>query len=120
MKLTSELKGFYLASIKIPLLGPFILDPLLRYLWKFTVWIDEKQSNGAGKRHGPDKAQLGSYSAAIYTLQQRVENMEKKQIELQAKVDENFFKGELRNNLSASIFDGVYAALTKIEKTEKK
>ncbi len=46
--------------------------------------------------------------------------MEKKQIELQAKVDENFFKGELRNNLSASIFDGVYAALTKIEKTEKK
>lgn len=112
MRLTSRLKSFYLKSIKIPLIGSTIVDPLLRTLWKLSVSIDNKINACSIGKYSPNKEQLSSYSAAVYTLQKRIEAIEKRQDHLQSQISENYFKGELRNRLSASIFDGVYEALS--------
>jgi hypothetical protein len=110
MKLDPKLKNFYLACSKLPIIGPFFLDPLLRGLWRFSVWLDSKL-HPAAKHDVQAGVQLSSYAAVIHTLRQRIETLENNQKELQSQIDSHYWKNEYRHQLDAAVFDGVYQAI---------
>lgn len=112
MKLNPKLKVFYSKASQIPIVGAVVFGPVLKSVWKIAVWIDSK-TNKNNKRNPQSEIQMATYSSVIYTMQQRIEHLEKRLQILQGEVEASHWKSDYRHKLDAAVFDGIYAALAK-------
>jgi glycogen(starch) synthase len=101
MKVPRPLKAFYAWSLKLPFIGPRVVGPYLRFLWRCVSALYAflfKSSNSA-------------WENAVAAMRSQVNNLESKHRALEHEIKTLRWRSDLRFELSSAAINGVRSRL---------
>jgi hypothetical protein len=114
-----RLKHFYLSCLGIPVIGKYLLGPVLKNLWLLGKRLSGENNLRNKAKAVKEDINVATYSAVIFSLRQRIEVLEKKCQDIQEQQSSQYWQMQYRSQLESAALDGIYMAIAKEKKIEK-